>query len=584
MEFGALSMFSWIPKKSLHKGLRKQSLNVHSVLLSFAESFPRMQCQQVNEKGRGTHVQSMPMHEGCSSVYTKIKLERIFRCHEDESVVINDPLTWKKECAFGDCKDCKTLKLYIPENIKKVEVTYSSWQVGEKVQEVKTKKGKKQTQDNTQSVDGGKEVTAKKVYGLFNITTVEDVATTFLKSLPRLKRHIFIAHNQWDAHSKVRENLTVDSLITIEDYQRNIEVEYIEQPTSMAYSSNKLTVAVYPICLEFKMEDDGPVHKGAITFISDDKLHDHQQVKAFEKRMFEMVRNKYGFIVNHWQRWSDGCGAQFKSKFVNHDLLQARDEFQLKNTGFCYFEAHEGKNTSDTIGSIVKCAFLKGIAKENEGIGNAADVVALVKKNVRTETKKFDFFEVEEFPFMERLDEDKRPEFLISGISKVHQMFVKDGGLIAEELACTTCSPVKLCEECERKDFYQLSDSEDEDDRSIQDESDVGCSDLEDSDADDVENYNFGPGDIVWAKYGRTYFPAKVVNYKELSEKLQADLNRTRKSESIVVEWYGENNYSWVNVRNLDELSENKCDSARVAVNEDIYLRYQQALADLRND
>ena len=46
----------------------------------------------------------------------------------------------------------------------------------------------------------------------------------------------------------------------------------------------------------------------------------------------------------NWQRWRDGYGASY-----------------------CYFEAHKGKNVSDTIGSIVKCAFIKAIIKENEG-------------------------------------------------------------------------------------------------------------------------------------------------------------------------------------------------------------------------
>ena len=95
----------------------------------------------------------------------------------------------------------------------------------------------------------------------------------------------------------------------------------------MTYSSNKLSVAVYPICLEFKTEDDGPVHKGTITFISDDKLHDHQQVKAMEK-------------TNVW--WSDGCGAQPKSQFANEDLVQAKGIFELLSASFAFFESHEG--------------------------------------------------------------------------------------------------------------------------------------------------------------------------------------------------------------------------------------------------
>ena len=47
---------------------------------------------------------------------------------------------------------------------------------------------------------------------------------------------------------------------------------------------------------------------------------------------------------------------------------------------------------------------------------------------------------------------------------------------------------------------------------------------------------------------------------------------------------YGENNYSLVAVKNLDELAENKCDTARASSSEDMYHKYNLALADLRND
>ena len=453
---------------------------------------------------------------------------------------------------------------------------------------------KKKSKDD---IESEKEIKGKKVFGLFPITTtVEAVASTFLGSLGKLKRHIYIAHKQWDAHASARKSLTVNSLITIEDYQRNIEVEYIEQPTSMAYSSNKLTVAVYPICLEFKTDPAGPVHKGAITFISDDKVHDHQQVQAFEKRMFQMIREDFGMVIQHWQRWSDGCGAQFKSKFVNHDLLQAPDTFHLNNVSFSYFAAHESKNTLDTIGSIVKCAFLKGIAKDDKGIGKAGDVVELVRKNVKAETKKFDFFIVEEFPFMDRIDENERETFEITGISKLHQLFVRDGGLVADEWICTSCTPSSLCPECLTKDYWQLECEEeevdeDEEGERIHDDEDLGHSDEESEDESDDDdevfagNSNFSPGDVVWTKWGRKCFPAKVISYKELESSIKTKLSRSKKTHDyVVVQWYGENNYNWVNVKNMYELSENRCDAANAAKSEDIHQRYQLALADLRND
>ena len=117
----------------------------------------------------------------------------------------------------------------------------------------------------------------------------------------------------------VRSNLTPTSVISIKDYQQNLEVVYAKQPTSMAYSTNKLAVAVYPICLEF-LDNQGVLKKGAIVFVSGDKHHDYQQVCAFEKRMFELAQIKCPNQIEHWIRFSDVCAAQFRSRKVNAKL------------------------------------------------------------------------------------------------------------------------------------------------------------------------------------------------------------------------------------------------------------------------
>ena len=65
-----------------------------------------------------------------------------------------------------------------------------------------------------------------------------------------------------NANVQARENVNHETLISIEDCQMNMEVMYSENPTSLAYSANKLTVAMYPICTEFNAAD-GTIAKGA---------------------------------------------------------------------------------------------------------------------------------------------------------------------------------------------------------------------------------------------------------------------------------------------------------------------------------
>ena len=55
--------------------------------------------------------------------------------------------------------------------------------------------------------------------------------------------------------------------------------------------------------------------------------------------MFSILRDQQSFKIKHWHRWTDGCGAQFKSRFVNIDLLKAKEVFDLESVTFSYFEA-----------------------------------------------------------------------------------------------------------------------------------------------------------------------------------------------------------------------------------------------------
>ena len=93
-----------------------------------------------------------------------------------------------------------------------------------------------------------------------------------------LALHIYTAAKQWDAHNTASLSLDMFSIISIEDYQRNLEAIYSENPTSMGYSGNKVTTALYPICVEY-LGEDGTLKKGAIAFLTDDKIHDHQQAR-----------------------------------------------------------------------------------------------------------------------------------------------------------------------------------------------------------------------------------------------------------------------------------------------------------------
>ena len=98
--------------------------------------------------------------------------------------------------------------------------------------------------------------------------------------------HLYSTHAMECPCSSKRESL-LETFISVEGYQMNMEVMYSENPTSLAYSANKLTVAMCPICTEFKAAD-GTIAKGAIT----DKEHSHQLIQQSEQGIFKsFVKN-----------------------------------------------------------------------------------------------------------------------------------------------------------------------------------------------------------------------------------------------------------------------------------------------------
>ena len=257
---------------------------------------------------------------------------------DDESQTV-DPLSWNKNCATGECDNCPILNLNLEEERLSTQLSFCQWESRKEL--VK---------------DASGEMVEKYIFALYPYTmSMKDTIDKLQQNLPAVRKHVYTPHCQWHAHKVYRENLDESSMITIEDFQMNVSPDLVEQPTSTAYSSNKVDFALYPVCIEYV--ENGELKKGAVVFLRSDKKRDHQQVQHFEERLLQIVREKIRPGIVNWFRFSDGCDGQFKSRFCVADLFNDIDKFNLKQAGFHFFESHEGKSSSDSIGAMPKCGF-----------------------------------------------------------------------------------------------------------------------------------------------------------------------------------------------------------------------------------
>ena len=91
----------------------------------------------------------------------------------------------------------------------------------------------------------------------------------------------------------------------------------------------------------------------------------------------------------------------------------------LKTVSNNFYEPHEGKNISDTIGSIAKRAHTRGLQKRNIGVSTVSDVVSLIRDHIQPETEKFKKFIIEEVePCQRPTKNEKKVGISLAGISK----------------------------------------------------------------------------------------------------------------------------------------------------------------------
>ena len=292
-----------------------------------------------------------------------------------------------------------------------------------------------------------------------------------------------------------------------------------------------------------------------------------------------------------------------------------KDKLKLQSISYDRFEANEGKSVSDSLGSISKCAFLRGVVKKDEGISSLTDVIDLIRSELNVSTKKFKFFEVLPFDFIER--KVTRPELVIPNVSKKHSVTVRGDDVISHVWTCTDCTVATMCENCKKakgisktnikikeaskkrkkkeagenveEEEREEVEEEVEDEEVVEgeiekfvDEEDDGQTDDDNEDDDDPsddedEEDEFKPGDIVWGLWGTRWYPGIL---SSLNDVPQGERNQFKSIDGhFIILWYGEKRYSLI--RKVMKLGITQDDAKKAARSKAMQKLYNKALADL---
>ena len=318
------------------------------------------------------------------------------------------------------------------------------------------------------------------------------------------------------------------------------------------------------------------------------------QVEVFEKRMIEICEARCGQFFLNWNRWSDNCSGQFKSRNTLGKLVGAaeavleEESYVDCNVVWEFLEANEAKNESDTIGGFSKTALRQAMLRDPEIlIRTAEEMVAVIQRGLDkslTGSEKYNFVHVEAIPRFDR--ETVSVEIPVKGIRSLHSFSMLNGGILASQLSCLDCTVAPKCAACligklsvtreavEAAVEYQrdclAEDSEDEIEAEFE-ESDAESGDDVASNANVEDDENSGgsdheeeqswcdPGSVVWVLWGRRRYPAKVVLLPDLPTDIRANL-RKDDGKSLIVQFFGDLDFSRVNLAKLTELGQTSQD------------------------
>ena len=261
----------------------------------------------------------------------------------------------------------------------------------------------------------------------------------------------------------------------------------------------------------------------------------------------------------------------------------------------------EGKNESDSLGSLVKLAYCRALHQHRDIAARTVEEIAqLIRENLAESSEKLDFIEID---VVDAFLRDKKPKGIpVKGIQKVHHFTKKaDGSIITRELSCLACIlQQSCCEECEKiSPIYHpteetqeqsmseedLEDVEDDDEMAIEDDIDTSVCEEDVNVIEDKEDEGGtdGHGTVVWARL-RSWYPATICSPEDIPEKFKKLIPDHPMADVFVKRFEPFNDVRVVKVKNIEQLGENRVDKARACKSEAINAAYSLALATMRGD
>lgn len=271
----------------------------------------------------------------------------------------------KKECAYGECENCKDKAVEFKLDGKNLHdsVSWSEWTL--KNHEYDDKKN-----------DGLKKV-AKKIIKEKKVDTLQKLLQSFADELNHFKTHSYNIIHQYTEYQRCIRNLDDQSIAVHIDFSENYCCKLSTEIQSMHFGASRQQFTLHTGVLYSKGRD--PM---SFTSISPCNNHGPEAIWAHLSPVLQLIRREFN-NVHGIHFFSDGPTVQYRQKKNFYLFCKFTKELGFPFSTWNFFESAHGKGAADGIGGAVKRK-LDSFVSYGSDITDAESAYRLLKE---TETK-----------------------------------------------------------------------------------------------------------------------------------------------------------------------------------------------------
>ncbi|WAR07948.1 hypothetical protein MAR_017906, partial [Mya arenaria] len=341
----------------------------------------------------------------------------------------------KKECMYRECNGCKGRSIPLNENIDRGR------QVVWRVRRNKRIEIPKKDEVGSQTVRTVTKTVKEKDQG-----TLDQLNDEIQAEAQRASRHVFIIRHQYQAISRLKENMKAEDVLIHIDFSENYNCKYHQETQSIHFGASQTQVSLHT-GVAYTREKTY-----SFTSFSDCLKHNPAAIWAHLEPIMTFLKEKSNVSVLHIL--SDGPTTQYRNKQNFYLFSTKLFELGFQRGTWNFLEASHGKGAADGIGAAVKQHADRAVNTRSEDITNAEDMIRALKMT----NTSVELFEVKD-EAVERIEKELPKQLkVVPNTMKIHQnniyyvvflhyeqVMVKERGEVLSRVLSCFCSRPNIC-------------------------------------------------------------------------------------------------------------------------------------------